>query len=157
MIAAFTAAVSAAIISLAPAVTEERADAIAADVVAVACPDGVTRACRRDVAALVAVAFHESHFREAVETGEARGDAGQSWGIFQIMCGRSPRCSMYLDRRVGAAHALRLIHRSENACRKHGLDAALRVYASGSCKRGAKASAVRVATWRRVLSCLEAA
>lgn len=150
MIAAFTSTVSAAIIWLSPAVTQERADAIAADIVHVACPEGVTRACRRDVAALLAVAFHESHFREAVDEGTIRGDGGRSWGLWQLQCGRSPRCARYLDRRVGAEYALRLIHRSENACRSLGPDAALRVYASGSCKRGAKASAVRVATWAKI-------
>lgn len=155
MIAAFTSTVAAAIIWLAPAVTEERADAIAADVVAVACPDGVTSSCRRDAAGLLAVAFHESHFRIEVDDGTIRGDAGRSIGLWQIQCGKSPRCSMYLDRRLAAAHALRLIHRSENACRQLGPDAALRVYASGSCKRGAKASAVRVATWERVLNKLD--
>lgn len=141
-------AVAAAILRLSPGTDVGHASAIAADIAAVS--DSAD-----DAAALVAIAWHESHFRPDVDSGKVRGDAGRSWGLWQIRCGSSASCSRYVsDRRLGASRALWLVRKSVGACRRYGSSAALRAYASGSCRKGASASAARVDTWRTVSSWL---
>ena len=39
---------------------------------------------------LITVAKHESSFTRAVHSGRKKGDAGRSWGLYQIMAGRYP-------------------------------------------------------------------
>lgn len=130
--------------------TESQALPIAEAIDAVACHSGDSDACRRDAAALVAVGYLESGFHSAVALGHKRGDSGRSWGFWQINCGRSRSCERFLDLDTGAAEALRLITLSAGACRQHGPNAALRAYASGSCKLGARESTERVKLWRRI-------
>lgn len=38
---------------------------------------------------LLTIARHESSFSKAIHSGAKRGDQGRSWGLFQILCGRS--------------------------------------------------------------------
>lgn len=37
---------------------------------------------------LLTVARHESTFRKDIHSGKQRGDAGHSWGLYQIRCGK---------------------------------------------------------------------
>jgi len=39
---------------------------------------------------LLTVAKHESSFARSVHSGKKKGDAGWSWGLYQIRCGRHP-------------------------------------------------------------------
>ena len=143
------ARIAAAIVSLS-GITDEQAQPIAEAVHAVACPEGETAACVRHAAALVAIGYLESGFRSSVALGHVKGDNGRSWGFWQINCGRAKSCERFLDLDTGAAEALRLVLLSEGACRKHGREAALRAYASGSCGKGARESRERVRLWFRV-------
>jgi hypothetical protein len=105
-----------------------------------------------------------------------RGDNGKSWCLMQMMVGkgrawqnaggwnvkydRPPRFGddpkdiekgssgpeMVKDRRLCVKEALRLLRISFVSCRHLPLNQRLRVYASGSCKGGAKGSALRLNT-----------
>lgn len=38
---------------------------------------------------LLTIARHESSFSKAIHSGKRRGDQGRSWGLYQMLCGRS--------------------------------------------------------------------
>ncbi len=103
----------------------------------------------RTAALLLAVALHESAFRLEVDTGASRGDAGRSCTLWQFNFGKGELCDALLaDRKLAARKAIELIRRSQKACRGPVEDM-LRVYASGSCKKGERESRVRVETAQR--------
>lgn len=138
---------------------EQRTDryrAIAEDIAAVT-PD------TRELAVLVAIAIHESGLAPDVDLGPTcyrgpRGDGprcdfGKAVSIFQIHADGEDAKLLIGNRRTAAKRALALMRRSARACvPKHGPEAALRIYASGTCEGGAKASTDMVKLARRLLT-----
>jgi hypothetical protein len=43
---------------------------------------------------LLTIAKHESSFRKDIHSGKVKGDQGRSWGLFQMLCGRSPNAKV---------------------------------------------------------------
>jgi hypothetical protein len=111
---------------------------------------------KRAVSLLLAVSHHESGWRRDVDFGIgplARGDHGQSCGLFQFRVGPGKRCDeLTADRRLAASEALRLARRSFAACRTRPVLEQLAAYTSGDCAKGAKSSIIRMMTAERFLS-----
>lgn len=115
----------------------------------------------REQALLVAIAHHESAFAVDVDKGPcyrgprgdwSRCDGGRAVSIWQIQAVGTDARELFADRRKAAARALEAIRRSARACAaKHGQEAALRVYASGSCLRGIEESSAMVRSALRLL------
>lgn len=105
-------------------------------------------------ALLLSVSYFESAWRKDVDTGIgklARGDGGQSCTIYQLLVGRT-RCEPLLaDRGLATREALHMIRRSALACSKLGPNAALNVYASGSCEGGEREGKLRIEKARKWL------
>lgn len=106
----------------------------------------------RTAALMVSVAYMESGLRVDVDDGRTRGDGGNSCGIYQLNRGRRECDALVRDRRFATQEALRSMRRSAAACRAFGIDGMLRVYAAGTCLRGAHESEVRVRFARRLFS-----
>ena len=103
-------------------------------------------------ALLVSVAYLESGFAPDVDLGpcapvRGRCDGGRAVSLWQLH-GHPEQAG---DRPAAVATAIDQILQSASACRRYGPDAILRVYASGSCERGAAASARRVTLARRLV------
>lgn len=118
----------------------------------------------REAAVLVAIGYHESAFFKDADVGPAcyrgprndspRCDGGRSASAFQVRAmGPDDARELFADRRKAARRALTLVRKSAAACvPKHGADAALRAFASGTCSRGIKESADMVQLARRLLA-----
>lgn len=116
----------------------------------------------REQALLVAVAYHESGFAPDVDLGPCyrgprndspRCDGGLAVSMWQIQAVGEDARSLFADRRKAAQRALAAMRRSAARCvPKHGREAGLRAYASGSCERGAKESEVMVRLTLRLLA-----
>lgn len=105
-------------------------------------------------ALLLSVSYFESAWRKDVDTGIgkfARGDSGQSCTIFQLNRGFVACVPLLADRELAAREALHVLRQSAAACRSLGPDAALNVYASGSCEAGQEAGRKRIEKARRWL------
>lgn len=129
----------------------------------------------RTVSVILALMLHESAFMKNVDEGKgkfARGDAGKSWCLLQLNVGngrswswnakhdRLPRAGddpadivpgftgpeMVADRKKCITAGLRGLRVSFSSCPRLPLDQKLRIYGSGSCSKGGKASAVRMRT-----------
>jgi len=122
----------------------------------------VTTGDPRELAVLVAVAYHESGFAPDVDKGpcyrgprqdSARCDGGRAASMWQIQAaGDDDAADLFAHRRVAAARALKAIRRSARTCvQKHGREAALRVYASGTCSAGIAESTAMVQLALRLL------
>lgn len=115
---------------------------------------------------LIAVAYMESGFSHDTDVGpcyrgrdgrSARCDAGRSVSIWQIQIGNARTPEGYVkddlwDRRKAERVAQRKIVASAGCARLYGPDAALNAYASGSCARGLRESAARLALARKLLA-----
>jgi hypothetical protein len=111
----------------------------------------------RTAALLVSVALFESGFRVDVDRGVTLGDHGASCTLWQLNLGRGRidgfSCGeLAANRRKAAALALRAMRRSRAACPNLPIEDMLRVYASGSCERGARESAERVRFAQRLFA-----
>jgi hypothetical protein len=132
-----------------------RYQSIAEDIAAVATDP-------REHALLVAVAYHESGFAPDVDLGPCyrgprndspRCDGGLAASMWQIRASHEERQELFADRRRAAARALGAMRRSAKHCAlKHGREAGLRAYASGSCERGVEESRVMVRLTLRLLA-----
>lgn len=129
----------------------------------------------RTVSVILALMLHESAFMKNVDEGKgkfSRGDAGKSWCLLQLNVGkgrswswnakhdRLPRRGddpadiipgftgpeMVADRKKCIIAGLRGLRVSFSSCPGLPLDQKLRTYGSGSCKKGGKASSVRMHT-----------
>lgn len=116
----------------------------------------------REAAVLVAIGFHEAKFFKDADVGpcyrgprgdNARCDGGRAASIFQVQAmGADDLRDLFADRRKAARRALDMVRRSARACvPKHGADAALRAYSSGTCSGGIKESADMVQLARKLL------
>lgn len=115
-----------------------------------------------EAAALVAIAWHESAFAADVDKGPcyrgpkgdgARCDAGRAASMWQLQGDAAERAKLFAERRYAARRARDLMRRSARACvQRHGREAALRVYASGTCRLGVRESADMVRLARRLLA-----
>lgn len=134
----------------------EREQAIANDIAAVTTDP-------REMAVLVAIAFHEARFAKDADVGpcyrgprgdSSRCDFGKASSIFQIRAmGPDDMRKLFADRRHAARRALEMVRRSAAACvPRHGADAALRAYSSGTCLHGVKESNDMVRLARRLLA-----
>ena len=145
------AIVAAAILALCSHVEETRAQAIAADIVAVAQEEPFFEGDAGTEATallLVAIAKVESEFLERIEQCRCRKrecDNGRSIGLFQIMRGEPAMCG---DRQKQARAALSVLQEGRRMCKDvpHTLGA----YNSGRC-RETRASRYVYATWQRLL------
>jgi hypothetical protein len=129
-------------------------------------------------AVMLAIMFHESKFYRDVDHGDPTGigDSGRSWCMMQIMAGKHPsktlpwnfvqdRPPQYGDspdeieegvtgqeladnRRLCFYEGLKMVRWSYSRCGSNPFDK-LKVYASGSCDKGASASKRRVFTAER--------
>jgi len=116
----------------------------------------------REMAALVAIGDHEAKFSKDADLGpcyrgprndSSRCDFGRAVTIFQLQAAGDDAKFLFANRREAAKRALALVRRSAKACvPRYGADAALRIFASGSCERGAKESSDMVKLARRILA-----
>lgn len=122
-----------------------------------------TTADPREMAVLVAVGYHESAYAPDADRGPCyrgprgdgpRCDAGRAVSIFQVQAmGANDARELFADRRKAAKRALSLVRKSAAACvPKHGAEAALRAYSSGTCAGGVKESADMVRLARKLLA-----
>lgn len=128
-------------------------DGAAADGAVIVEDIAATTTSRREQALLVAVAYHESGFAPDVDIGpcyrgpknnSGRCDGGLAVSMWQIQSVGEDARELFADRRKAARRALLAMRRSAARCvPKHGREAGLRAYASGSCERGAKESEAR--------------
>ncbi len=122
---------------------------------------GGPHARAKTAAQLVAIASMESGFAPDADVGpcfrglDGRGprcDGGRAASVFQLHAGRHGTVAeLFADRPRAVRAALHLVQRSVRACLTDGPEAALRIYAAGSCDRGREASAARVKLARRLL------
>lgn len=133
------------------------------------------------VAIMLGIMFHESKFRKHIDFAlgpNGRGDRGKSWCLMQVMAGRRGRTSKWnvihdrpynwgdphheirkgftgkelvKDRRLCFQEGLKIARLSFSRC-GYALENKLRVYASGSCKKGIKESRHRIYTAERFWS-----
>jgi hypothetical protein len=109
----------------------------------------------------VTVAYHESGFAPDVDIGPCyrgprgdspRCDGGLAVSMWQIQAAGDDARELR-DRRKAARRALAAMRRSAAHCApKHGREAGLRAYASGSCERGITESRVMVRLTLRLLA-----
>lgn len=117
----------------------ERYASIAEDV-------GAITSDRREAAALVAIAVHESGLRVDVDEGLTRG-SGLDTCLLQL---RTARQDIATDRRACFREGLRRLRGSLSMCRSNPHLFALAAYASGSCSFGHSESRAMVAIWDRL-------
>jgi len=145
------AIVAAAILALCSHVESDRADAIAADIVAVSEREAFFEGDAGPLATallLVALGRVESDFHERIERCECRRgecDNGRSLGIWQIMRGDPAMCG---DRQAQALAALSVLQEARRMCKD--VPRTLGAYNSGRCRK-TKASRYVYATWQRLL------
>lgn len=154
-----------------------RYESIAADVYSVVYADGAKRPYRGKLgrsytaALLISIAFMESGFARDVDKGPCyrngsfrfRCDGGRSVGMWQAQLGEGEtllaihgieglkQADIFADRKVAVSIAMHMVVRSFKACRLLGPEAALNVYASGSCSRGQTGGLARLLTAKRLL------
>lgn len=100
---------------------------------------------------VLAITWHESGWNRDVDEGIKRGDHGRSWCLGQINIGDGSIYgfdgpSLVADHYACLYVSHRIAHASLRACRKDGHANWLAQYASGSCKNGREASAIRMRT-----------
>lgn len=145
------ALVAVAILTLATHVEPDRAQAIAADIVAVAQEEPFFEGdagAEATALLLVAIAKVESEFLERIEQCRCRKrecDNGRSKGLFQIMRGDPAMCG---DRQMQARAAIEVLREGRRMC--GDIRRALGVYNSGRC-RETKASKRVHAYWQRLM------
>lgn len=130
------------------------------------------------VAVMLSIMFHESGFRRDVDQGDhsGRGDSGHSWCMMQIMAGKAPAKTrawnkvydrppqwgdppeeieegvtgpdLVNNRQLCFYEGLKIARWSFSRC-GGGIYDKLKVYASGSCDKGAAASRRRIFTAER--------
>jgi hypothetical protein len=127
------------------------------------------------VALVLSIMLHESGFRKDVDFAlgkYSRGDQGNSWCLMQHNIGtgrtlpwntkhnRAPKWGdppeeihpgytgpeLIADRKLCISEGVKVLRLSMGVCRKLPLDQRLRSYASGTCEKGGKQSAVRMGT-----------
>lgn len=123
-------------------------------------------------ALLVAIAFMESGFAKDVDKGPCyrqgsfwtRCDGGLSAGLWQARIGAGEtllsihgidglkQADLFADRKQQVRVALHMVVRSFKACRLLGPEAALNVFASGSCSRGQAPALARLKVAKRALA-----
>ena len=115
------------------------------------------------IAVMLAVTYHESAWARHVDLGigpYSRGDRGNSWCLGQHNIGRGKTKEgwtgpeLVADRRKCMTATLRVLRSSFSSCRRNPLELRLAAYASGSCKRGHRASRRRMHTALQLLPVL---
>lgn len=114
---------------LSPTHNQARYEAIAADIVHVAEADPIDNDPLRTSLLLAAIAYRESQYRPDVETCKVTGDSGKALGLWQTHSSDK----VCRDRREAARVALRMIHRSLDACQRLNPADRLGMYTHGRC------------------------
>jgi len=118
-------------------------------------PDGRAKTA----ALLLAISYHESHWRRHVDLGlgsRALG-GGRYWCMMQIAVDRGKTPEGWTGRQLVQSRdkcfrrGLHILQRGQRYCRNRGGTSFINHYASGYCDRGGKAVARRVRTQRRWL------
>jgi hypothetical protein len=118
------------------------------------------RAREKTAALMLAVSYHESHWRRDVDLGigpKARGGGGRYHCLMQIGVpkGKTPEGwtpkQLVQSRERCFRRGLHILQRGRRHCRGRGAHAFLNHYASGYCDRGRKAVSLRVRTLDRWL------
>jgi hypothetical protein len=134
----------------------------------------------RTVTVILGIMAMESKFYKHIDYGDgpgSRGDNGKSWCMMQIMAGRKGRTTswnfikdrpphwgdsvkeirkgytgleMINDRKLCISEGLRIAKWSFSKCGNRTIYDKLRIYASGSCKKGGEASAERMKVAERL-------
>jgi hypothetical protein len=111
----------------------------------------------RTAAMLLAISYHESHWRRHVDLGlgpQSRGGGGRYHCMMQIAVpkGKTPEGwtaeQLVQSRERCFRRGLHILQRGNRYCSAHGSFAFVNHYASRRCDHGAKAVAKRVATYR---------
>lgn len=139
----------------------ETPEAYAVRLVSIAADIGAVSRTRRDVAALVGVARHESGFAADVDAGqcyrgpgwETRCDGGRAVSIWQMQDASGEHRALYrFDRRAAAREALRRINGSLVTCAHNEPRERLAAFASGTCAHGHATARGLDAAVRRALA-----
>jgi hypothetical protein len=120
----------------------------------------------RTAALLLSISYFESGWRNDVDLGlggRARGDAGRSWCLMQVMVGNGRTAEGWTGLDLVASRercmraGLHLVRRSTQACRGRPVDQWLNAYASGRCEAGVPESRARMSKAKRWFSTYESA
>lgn len=118
-------------------------------------------------AVLTALAWKESEWSADADKGpcyrgrdgqSSRCDSGLSASMWQLRIGTGKtregwtQADLFADRRKAVSVAARMVKQSWGCVRKHGEDAALNAYSSGSCSHGEHAGRARLKLARRLLA-----
>ncbi len=157
-----------------PVALQARLGSIAADITGAAFGDDGTKPAHAIpggpemmAAVLVALAWKETAWSADADRGpcyrgragtNGRCDSGLSASLWQLRIGAGKtregwtQADLFADRRKAVAVAARMVRQSWGCVRKHGEDAALNAYASGSCTGGAYAGLARLKLARKLLA-----